>query len=100
MCIRDRSIPESIPETNTSEADSEVPVTIKIANYAVLEKGYEEFWQNVKTGYESKYPNVTVEWVTAPYGEILNQVINMAGGGDKDVYKRQASGYFRPGNQA
>ena len=41
---------ESIPETNTSEADSEVPVTIKIANYAVLEKGYEEFWQNVKTG--------------------------------------------------
>lgn len=30
---------ESIPETNTSEADSEVPVTIKIANYAVLEKG-------------------------------------------------------------
>ena len=28
-------------------------------------------------------PNVTIEWVTAPYGEILNQVINMAGGGDR-----------------
>lgn len=81
--VTTESIPESIPETNTSEADSEIPVTIKIANYAVLEKGYEEFWQNVKTGYESKYPNVTIEWVTAPYGEILNQVINMAGGGDK-----------------
>lgn len=25
---------------------------------------------------------MTIEWVTAPYGEILNQVINMAGGGD------------------
>ena len=48
--VTTESIPESIPETNTSEADSEVPVTIKIANYAVLEKGYEEFWQNVKTG--------------------------------------------------
>lgn len=58
-------------------------ITLKIANYAVLEKGYDEFWGNVKAGYEAKYPNVTIQWVTAPYGEILNQVINMAGGGDR-----------------
>lgn len=59
------------------------PITLKIANYAVLEKGYDAFWNKVKTDYEAKYPNVTIEWVTAPYGEILNQVINMAGGGDR-----------------
>ena len=59
------------------------PVTIKFANYALLEAGYEEFWNNVKTGFEEKYDNITIEWVTAPYGEIVNQVINMAGGGDK-----------------
>ena len=76
-------IEENAPTANTSGSNSGSPVTIKIANYAVLEKGYEEFWQNVKEGYEAKYPNITVEWVTAPYGEILNQVINMAGGGDK-----------------
>ncbi len=59
------------------------PVTIKFANYALLEKGYEEFWNGVKTGFEAKYKNIKIEYVTAPYGEIVNQVINMAGGGDK-----------------
>ena len=55
-------------------------ITLKIANYAILEKGYTEFWENAKTKFEEKYPNVTIEWVTAPYAEILNTVINMAGG--------------------
>lgn len=58
-------------------------VTIKVANYAILEKGYEEFWNSVKTGFESENPDIKIEWVTAPYGEIMNQVINMAGGGDR-----------------
>ena len=59
------------------------PVTIKFANYALLEQGYEEFWNNVKSGFEAENPNITIEYVTAPYGEIVNQVINMAGGGDR-----------------
>lgn len=58
------------------------PVTIKIANYALLESGYTEFWETAKASFEQKYPNVTIEWITAPYGEMVNQVINMAGGGD------------------
>lgn len=57
-------------------------ITLKVANYAILESGYTEFWEGVKAGFEEKYPNITIEWVTAPYGEIVNQVINMAGGGD------------------
>lgn len=57
-------------------------ITLKVANYAILESGYTEFWEGVKAGFEEKYPNITIEWVTAPYGEITNQVINMAGGGD------------------
>ncbi|NLO61472.1 MAG: extracellular solute-binding protein [Spirochaetales bacterium] len=59
------------------------PVTLKVANYALLESGYEQFWKDVKTNFEAANPNITVEWITAPYGEIVNQVINMAGGGDK-----------------
>lgn len=59
------------------------PVTLKFANYAILEAGYEDFWNGVKKDFEAKYDNITIEWVTAPYGEIVNQVINMAGGGDK-----------------
>lgn len=59
------------------------PVTIKVANYAILESGYEPFWKQVKTGFEQANPGIAVEWVTAPYGEIVNQVVNMAGGGNK-----------------
>ena len=64
------------------KAESE-QVTLKVANYAVLEQGYIPFWEGVKSGFEAKYPNYKIEWVTAPYGEIVNQVINMAGGGDR-----------------
>ncbi|WP_418667015.1 ABC transporter substrate-binding protein [Allofournierella sp.] len=85
------STPASTPASTGGEpastpADSEAfteTVTLKIANYALLEEGYTDFWEGVKTGFEAKYPNITIEWVTAPYGEIVNQVINMAGGGDK-----------------
>lgn len=67
----------------TKEAENQGQVTIKVANYALLEAGYEQFWKGVKQGFEAQNPGITVEWVTAPYGEIMNQVINMAGGGDK-----------------
>jgi len=67
----------------TEAPATDKPVTIKVANYAILEGGYEPFWKGVKTGFETRYPNITIEWVSAPYGEIVNQVVNMAGGGDK-----------------
>ena len=56
---------------------------IKVANHALLESGYKAFWDGVKTGFEATYPEYEIEWITAPYGEIMNQVINMAGGGDR-----------------
>lgn len=59
------------------------PVTLKVANYALLEGGYEPFWKQVKVDFEAANPDITIEWVTAPYGEIVNQVVNMAGGGNK-----------------
>lgn len=74
---------ESKAESPVASEGVSGPVTLKVANYAILEKGYEAFWNGIKTGFEEKNPNVTLEWVTAPYGEIKNQVINMAGGGDK-----------------
>ncbi len=59
------------------------PVTIKFANYAVLEAGYDVYWNSLLEEFQEANPNITVELVTAPYGEIVNTVINMAGGGDK-----------------
>lgn len=75
--------PGTTSPSPTGQGDNKEPVTIKFANYAILETGYEEFWNSVKEGFEKKYDHITIEWVTAPYGEIVNQVINMAGGGDK-----------------
>lgn len=66
-----------------NNAKSSETVTIKFANYAVLEEGYKEFWENIKTGFEEKYDNIKIEYVTAPYNEIVNQVISMAGAGEK-----------------
>lgn len=65
------------------EGNDSSKVVLKVANYALLESGYEQFWKDVETNFESKNPNIDIEWVSAPYGEIMNQVINMAGGGDK-----------------
>lgn len=65
------------------EAEVSGPVTLKIANYALRESGYEAFWTEIKEDFEAQNPDVVIEWITAPYGEIMNQVINMAGGGDK-----------------
>ncbi len=76
----------AVEDTKAPEqAQTEVtdPVTIKFANYALLEQGYEAFWTKVKEDFEKEHPNITIEYVTAPYGEMVNQVINMAGGGDR-----------------
>ncbi|MGD1817468.1 MAG: ABC transporter substrate-binding protein [Pleomorphochaeta sp.] len=65
------------------EGTVEGKTVIKVANYALLESGYEQFWKDVETNFEKANPNIDIQWVSAPYGEIMNQVINMAGGGDK-----------------
>lgn len=75
--------PESSKAAASGDTAASEAVTIKFANYALLEQGYEAFWTGVKEGFEKEHPNITVEYVTAPYGEMVNQVINMAGGGDK-----------------
>jgi len=62
---------------------AEDKVTIKFANYAILEAGYTEFWENVEKNFEAANPNIDIEYVTAPYGDILTTVINMAGGGER-----------------
>jgi multiple sugar transport system substrate-binding protein len=75
---------ESCSKSNKNvESEEDDSVTLKIANYAILESGYESFWKGVKNDFEEKYPDIKIEWVTAPYGDVVNQVINMAGGGEK-----------------
>ncbi len=75
--------PNPTPVESGSESQTPDPVTIKFANYALLEAGYEEFWNSVKSGFEAQYDHITIEWVSAPYNEMVTQVINMAGGGEK-----------------
>lgn len=75
---------EGEKETAGSSAEeSSEPVTIKFANYALLEAGYDVYWNQLLEEFKEENPDINVEVVTAPYGEIMNTVINMAGGGDK-----------------
>ncbi len=69
-------------ESQTTEEAPAEEVTLKIANYAVLEAGYTDFWNNAKADFEAANPGITIEYVTAPYGEIAQNVIQMAGAGD------------------
>ncbi len=73
---------EGTAAAETGEAEGTEPVTIKFANYALLEAGYDVYWQQLLDEFKEANPDMTVELVTAPYGEIVNTVINMAGGGD------------------
>ena len=66
---------------NVSDGTND-PVTIKFANYAVLEEGNKEFWEDIKSGFEKENPDVKIEWISAPFGEMVQQVSNMAGGGE------------------
>ena len=75
--------PTPTPIASETQSQTPEPVTLKFANYGLLEAGYEEFWNGVKAGFEARYNHITIEWVTAPYNEMVTQVINMAGGGEK-----------------
>ena len=52
---------ESGEKTEAADAEITEPVTIKFANYALLEQGYEEFWTGVKENFEKENPNITIE---------------------------------------
>lgn len=74
--------PSNADSNPTSTASSDEPIVIKFANYAVLEEGNRQFWEDIKTDFEKENPDIKIEWISAPYGEITQQVINMAGGGE------------------
>ena len=67
----------------TVSAFAEEKTVIKFANHMVLEAGTEPFWTQFEIDFESRHPDIDLQYVTAPYGEMLNTVINMAGGGDR-----------------
>lgn len=72
---------EKDTETETEKEMTE-PVTIKFATHQVLESSVAPFWEQVEKDFETANPNINLEYVSAPYGEMMNTVINMAGGGD------------------
>lgn len=58
-------------------------VVLKFANYGPLEKALIPFWEKIEKEYKEVAPNVKIEWITAPYGELVQQVTVMAASGDK-----------------
>ncbi|MEG2116481.1 MAG: extracellular solute-binding protein [Clostridia bacterium] len=66
-----------------SPKEPEGKTKIYFANYAVLEKNYTEFWDKVKVDFEAANPDFEIEYITAPYNDIMTTVTNRVGGGDK-----------------
>ena len=60
---------ESGEKTEAADAEITEPVTIKFANYALLEQGYEEFWTGVKEN-----PNITVKGTYDSSGKLQTQI--------------------------
>lgn len=55
---------------------------LKVSNYAVLEANYTKFWEDVEAGFEAKYPEYDLVWVTSEYSQTPTDVINKAGAQD------------------
>lgn len=81
----DDSTTEVDASVETNEYGFVIPteaVTIQFANHMVLEDATTDFWEDFKTSFETKYPTITIEYVTAAYADILSTVVNTAGGGN------------------
>lgn len=82
-CGRSNPPAPTEPSETTPTGSPGKQVNIKFANYAILEEAHTEFWQDIKSGFEEDNPDIKIDYISAPYGEIMQQVINMAGGGEK-----------------
>ncbi len=56
--------------------------TLYFANYALLETNYTAYWEGVKTGFEAANPEYQIEWITAPYADIMTTAVTRIGAGE------------------
>lgn len=56
--------------------------TLYFANYALLETNYTAFWEGVKAGFEAANPQYQIEWITAPYADIMTTSVTRIGSGE------------------
>ncbi len=76
------------------EAEPEGPVTLKFASWSVQEKSFQDYFQELKEDFEAENPDITVEFVGYPYGELKKQVLIMANAGESpDVIQCARSWY-------
>lgn len=65
-----------IPNVSMAEAEK---TKIYFANYALLETNYTKFWEDVKEGFEAENPEYEIEWITAPYADIMTTSVTRIG---------------------
>lgn len=76
------------------ETAAEGPVTITFASWSIQEKGTQDYFNALKADFEMANPNITVEFIGYPYGELKKQVLIMANAGEApDVIQCARSWY-------
>lgn len=70
------------------------PVTIKFATYGLLEKSTKPFFEKIVTEFEGLYPDIKVEVLSYPYGDLKQQVLVRCNAGDApDVVHGETSSF-------
>ena len=73
-----------------NKADDDKPVTITVVSWAESAPESRDQYRKVVAAFEEKYPNITVKSVPQPVDQIVNQVAQMAAGGNPpDVMQSQ-----------
>lgn len=73
---------ETKQETKEPEKKPAEKVTLRFAQWGLSEKATEEVFKKMASSFEAANPNVKVEFVSFPYGDLKQQVLTMAAGGD------------------
>lgn len=68
-------------KTPKEDSDAE-QITIRFAQWGLLEKATEQAYKKIAEEFELANPNIKIEFVNFPYGDIKQQVLTMAAGGD------------------
>ncbi|GAA0177488.1 extracellular solute-binding protein [Clostridium sediminicola] len=84
----------STDNSGSGDAKTDEKVTIKFATYGLLEKATEQFYTKMASDFEAENPDIKIEFISYPYGDLKQQVLVMANAGDApDVVHGETSSF-------
>ncbi|MDA3947827.1 MAG: sugar ABC transporter substrate-binding protein [Spirochaeta sp.] len=67
---------------------------LKIASWSIQEAGTQGYFEELAADFEAANPDVTIEWIGFPYGQLREQVLIQASAGDPPDVVQTARGWL------